>query len=132
MIVTSALVLVLFSVFIVGICAWGAVFPTRLITFVRGFMNKGGIVAAVGVRLVLAVLLWVAAPVSHTPKVFLALAALALAAAVLIALLGTKRVLALLDRLASWPEIVLRLRCALGVAFGVFLIWSVPPVWNAI
>lgn len=131
MIVTSAVALVLFSALIVGLSAWGAVFPSKLISSVRRVMNRGGIIAAVGARLVLAILLWVTAPLSHTPTIFLVLAALALVAAIGIALMGTERVLRLIDRFASWPEMVLRLQCVLGVAFGVFLAWSVSQVWAA-
>ncbi len=132
MIVTGALALVLFSAYFVGLSAWGAVYPSRLISFVRRSINKGGIVSAVGFRLLLAVLLWVTAPVSHTPTIFPVLAALMLAAAILVALMGTELALKFIDHLTSWPNIVIRLPCFLGVAFGIFLIWSVSPVWAAI
>lgn len=105
--------------------------PSKLVSFVRGSVNKGGIPAAVGARVILAALLWITAPMSHTPTIFLVLAALVLAAAVVVALMGTELVMKFIDRLASWPEIVVRLPCVLGVAFGVFLIWSVSLVWAA-
>ncbi len=131
MILIGALALVLFSTFFVGLSAWGAVFPSRLVSFVRASMNKGGIVTAVGSRLFLAVLLWVTAPMSHTPSIFVVLAALVLAAAIPVALMGTELTLKFIDRLTSWPDIVIRLPCVLGVALGVFIIWSVSHVWTA-
>ncbi len=131
MVVISAIALIIFSALIAGLSAWGALFPSRLVSFVRGMMKRGGIFAAVGGRLVLAVLLWVTAPLSHTPTIFLVLAALALVAAIAVAFMGTERILRIMDRFASWPGIVLRLQCLLGVAFGVFLAWSASGVWAA-
>lgn len=125
--VTSALALILVSTLLVGLSVWGAVSPPGLVSFVRRAVNEGGMVVAVGVRLLLAVLLWITAPMAHTPLIFRVLAFLALASAILIALIGSERVLRIIDRFASWPATVLRLQCVFGVVFGMFLIWSVSP-----
>ncbi|MCK7595617.1 hypothetical protein [Pseudomarimonas salicorniae] len=129
MILFSAWALTLLSKLIVVLSLWGAVSPSGLVDVVRWAMRRGGMAVAVGVRLVLAALLWATAALSHTPTLFLVLAALMLAAALGLVLMGSERITRLIDRVASWPPMVLRLQCALGVAFGVFLIWSVSPVW---
>jgi hypothetical protein len=128
----SAIALVVLATLIVGLSFWGVLSPPNLVSFVRTFMHRPGSIAfAVAVRIFLAALLWLAAPASNTPTIFQVLAGVALVAALGIALAGSERVSKLIDHVASWPQLVIRLQCLLGVAFGLFLIWSVSPVWAA-
>ena len=126
-----AIALAVFSIVIVAMSLYGAAQPERLTALVRRFMTDIGINIglwiAVIVRLVLAVLLWFVAPVSHTPMTFQVLALLVLAAAVFLPLIGAKRLIKLIDHVASWPPLAIRFWCVLGVAFGLFLLWSVSP-----
>lgn len=132
MILISSFALAVLGALIVGLSSWGVLFPADLISFVRTFMRRNGSIAfAVAVRIVLAVLLWVTAPASNTPTIFNVLAVIALLAAFIIAIAGSERISRLIDVLGSWPEFVTRLQSLLGVAFGLFLIWSVSPVWTA-
>ena len=132
MILASVFALLLLATLIVGLSSWGVLFPGNLISFVRAFMRRSGsIIVAVTVRLLLAALLWVTASASSTPAIFNVLAGLALLSAFGIAVVGPERVSRFIERVASWPEFVVRLQCLLGIAFGVFLIWSVSPVWVA-
>lgn len=117
----------IFSVVLIAISIYGVVLPLKLTVFVRSFMTGPGVWGAVLVRLLMAIILWFSAPVSHTPIIFKGLAFLALMAAVLLPIIGAPRLIKLIDRLASWPPLVIRLQCLLGVAFGVFLLWSVSP-----
>jgi len=132
MISAGAFVLAVFGALIVGLSSWGVLFPADLVTFVRTFMQRSGsILVAVAVRILLAALLWITAPASHTPAVFKVLTGVALFAALVIAIAGSERISRLIEYVESWPELAVRLQCLAGVAFGLFLIWSVSPVWTA-
>jgi len=118
------------SVVIVLMSVFGVVQPQVLILFIRKLMaDYDALWVAVGVRLVLAALLWFSSAVSHTPNVLKALAILALAAAVILLFVGADRVVRLLDWVGSWKTLAIRLWCLLGVVFGGFLFWSVSAIW---
>ena len=132
MILISAFVLAVLAALIVGLSTWGVLFPAKLISFVRKFMRRDSAVPfAIAFRIILAMVLWITAPASNTPTIFNVLAVIALLAALIIAIAGTERISRLIELVGSWPELVVRLQCFLGVAFGLFLIWSVLPVWTA-
>jgi len=124
-----AIALAIFSLVIVLLSAYGAFYPSYLTLFVRGFMAGPGLWLAVVARLILALLLWISAPLSHTPVTFQVLAIIALMAAIALPIIGTQRILKLLDWVTSWRQPVIRLWCLLGVGFGGFLLWSVSPIW---
>ena len=119
--------LAIFSTLIIAMSLYGVIWPPRILVIARRFMIGPGIWAAAGIRLLLAVLLWFGAPVSLTPVAFRVLAFIALLAAVGLPIMGTDRLLKLLDRLKSWPTIVVRLQGIVGVGFGAFILWSVWP-----
>ncbi len=119
--------LAILAALIIAMSLYGVVWPPRILVIARGFMVSPGIWAAAAIRLLLAVLFWFAAPVSLTPVVFRVIALLALAAAVGILIVGTERLLKLVDRLESWPNIVIRIQGIVGCGFGAFTLWSVWP-----
>ena len=119
--------LIAFSAAIVALSLYGVVLPQKLIALVRGFMAGPGVWGAAAIRVLLAVLLWFVAPVSHTPVTFKILALLALIAAVALPIIGASRLIKLIDWIASRPPLAARFQCLLGVAFGAFLIWSALP-----
>ena len=124
--------LAIFSLIIVLLSAYGVFQPSSLVSFVRGFMTGGsGLWVAVVARLILAILLWFSAPLSLTPTTFKLLATLALVAAIALPIMGVQRILTLLDWVASWRQLAIRLWCLLGVGFGGFLLWSISPIWAA-
>lgn len=123
--------LAIFSLVIVLLSAYGVFHPSNLTSYVRGFMTDLGLWVAVVARLILALLLWFSAPLSHTPVTFQVLATIALVAAIALPTIGTQRILKLLDWVASWRQLAIRLWCLLGVAFGGFLLWSISPIWAA-
>ena len=119
--------LAMFSVLIIAMSLYGLVWPARILVIARRFMIGPGIWVAAGIRLLLAVLLWFGAPVSLTPVAFRVLAFIVLLAALGLPIMGTDRLLKLVDRLESWPTIVVRLQGIVGVGFGAFILWSVWP-----
>jgi len=108
---------------------YGLLFPRKLTALVRWLMvdvgPNFGLWLAVLVRILLAALFWLTAPVSHTPTIFRVLALLALTAAVSLPIMGTERLVRLIDRVTAWPSLAIRSWCLSGVAFGVFLLWSI-------
>ncbi len=122
-----AIVLTLFSIMIIGLSLYGVVSPLKLTAFVRGFMAGPGVWGAVLVRVSLAGLFWFSAPISRTPAAFKVLAILTLLAAIVFLIVGSTRLLKLIEHIASWPLIAMRFQCLIGVACGVFLLWSVFP-----
>ena len=122
-----AITLAIFSTILIAISLYGVVLPLKLTVLVRGFMVGPGVWGAVAIRILLAVLLWFSAAVSHTPTTFKVLAVLALVAAIALPMVCVVRLLKIIDRIASWPPMAIRLQCVLGAAFGAFLLWSVSP-----
>ncbi|MBT8144843.1 MAG: hypothetical protein KJO55_09090 [Gammaproteobacteria bacterium] len=123
-----AIAVALFAILIIVLSLWGVILPGKLISFVTGFMrNPASVWFAAGIRLVLAALLWFSAPLSATPLVFQVLAIIAVIAAIGLVLAGHDRLLGLVERVARWPEHLLRLYILLGVLFGAFLLWSIYP-----
>ena len=126
-----AIGLTIFSVIIVLLSMYGVLQPVNLTLFVRGFMAGSGLWVAVAARVIIAILLWFSAPLSLTPTTFQALAILMLISAFVLPMVGTQRILKLMQWVESWPQLAIRLWCLLGVAFGGFLLWSISPAWAA-
>ena len=115
--VVSALLGALFMV--------GVLDPRRLIAIARNLLGGTGVAGAVSVRLLLAGLLWFSAPVSLNPGAFRVLASVMLVAALSALVLGTDRLARLVDRMAGWRPVFVRLPIAVGLALCVFMLWSV-------
>ena len=124
-----AVTLAIFALFIVLASGLTVIFPSELLSFVREAVIGPGVWWAAGARLLLAVLLWFSAPDSRTPNTFKVLAVLAVMAALFLVTIGPAGMLELVDWLDSLPHWVLRLQSMLGVAFGVFLLWSLSRKW---
>ncbi len=123
---SMAIALAILSVVIAVFSVYGVLLPHRLVGLVRGIMSGGlGLWSAVAVRLLLAALLWFTAPVSHSPTLFKALAALAFIAAITLLIVGRPRLERFIEYLASWPPWAIRLPCVFGLALGGFLLWSI-------
>lgn len=116
------IVLALFAAALVALSMYGVLLPSRLVGLVRDFMSGGlGLWFAVAVRVALAALLWVNAPVSSTPAIFKVLAVMVFLAAITLPIIGTVRLGKFIGRLATWPHWAIRLQCFLGVALGGLL-----------
>ena len=105
----------------------GVLHPRRLIAVAGGVLRGTGVAGAVGVRLLLAALLWFSAPVSSTPGAFRILATVMLVAALSALVLGKDRVVRLVDRMSGWRPIFVRIPIAVGLVLCVFMLWSVSP-----
>lgn len=106
--------------------AFGVYAPVRLVGLVASVWEKrASLYFAVIVRLILGVLLILAAPVTKFPVAFQALGWLAIVAAIIIPFVGRER----LTRFIVWwmerPRVVVRIWCLLGVIFGGFLLYGV-------
>ena len=105
----------------------GVIRPRRLIAVARDILGGTGVAGAVGVRLLLAALLWFSAPVSATPGAFRILASVMLVAALSALVLGTNRLVRLVDHMAQWRPLLVRLPFAVGLVLCLFMLWSVSP-----
>lgn len=124
-----AIALAILALVLCGLSVFGVLVPHRLIQVARSLMSKSplGLWIAVVVRVLLAALLWFTAPVSRTSLTFQTLAVLILLTAVILLMVGRNRLERFIQWLTSWPGWVIRLSCLLGVAMGVFLLWSMAP-----
>ena len=113
------------AVFIVVASGSAIIFPSEVLFFVREVMTGQVIWWAASARAVLAVLLWLSAPASRTPKTFKVLAVMTAMGAVFLVVIGSEGMLELIDWFTSWPLWGVRLQSTLGVAFGLFLLWSI-------
>jgi len=127
MALAPAIVLAIVSASLSATFLLGLLLPHRFVTMARRFVTVSGVGGAVAARLLLAVLLWLSAPVSSTPTAFRILAAVMIAAAFGALVLGTHRVMRLIERMADEPPLVTRLPCAAGLVFSTFMLWSILP-----
>ena len=117
--------LAIFAIFIVVASVIAIVFPSELLSYVLEVIAGPGIWWAVAARGLLAVLLWFSAKASRTPITFRVLAILALVSAVFLVVIGAEGLIHIIDWFSSWPLWAVRLPSALGVALGLFLLWSI-------
>jgi len=115
-----------FSVALGLACLYGLVFPRRLVDWVTEFWNKTvSLYLAVAARLILgALLLWVASE-TRFPLGFAIFGYLTLAAAVLIPIIGRKKIGSLMLWFRDAPEVALRLWLCAGFAFSCFIFYGV-------
>ena len=117
----------LLGVFVLLMGVWGVLAPTRLIDFVTRFGSQGGLWFAAGIRLVLGLAHWFAAPASHAPLLLQVLGVLALIAAVVIPFMGVDRFKALIDWWTKLSPAAIRFNCLFAVAFGAVILWALMP-----
>ena len=120
-------VLAIVSALLGALFLLGVVNPRRLIAVARNLVGGTGVAGAVGVRLLLAALLWFSAPVSSSPGTFRVLSSVMLVAALSALVLGTDRIARVVDRMADWRPVYVRLPIAVGLVLCVFMLWSVLP-----
>ena len=118
----------LLGVFIVLMGAWGVLAPARITALVNRFSGRAGLWVAVGIRLVLGLALWFAAPLSRAPLLLQALGILAIVAAVVLPFLGVERFNALIDWWRELAPVSQRRWSLAAVAFGAAILWALLPV----
>ena len=117
-------VVAVFSLIIVGLSTYGLITPRGYISFARRFEAGPGVWGGFGIRLALAIALWVAASSSATPAAFRVLALATALGAVVLPAMGPERFRRLVQWGSGQPFWILRSLCLLGLIFGLFLLWS--------
>ena len=114
-----------FGVLVAGIGVVGVVSPERLVQLLVGMDPRVRLRVAVGVRVVLGIALWLAAPDSRFPDLLRVLAIIALVAAAGLVPMGAER----LDAFVRWWSEraggLLRAWAVVAVAFGALLVYAV-------
>ena len=113
-----------FSGMIVILGLWGFLAPRSIGEFVRSWSVVGGMWLAVALRLIFAMVLWFAAPLSRTELILKALAGLAAASAVALSIFGFSRFRTTIDWWLKLPPIAVRAWCMVAIATGGFVFWS--------
>ena len=115
-----------FGVMITALSAWGVISPDRLIKEVLQIWEKPwSLWLAVVVRLVLGLVMLAVAEDTRYPTAFILLGWLAIAVAALLPVVGKARLSKFMEWLVSQPRWMMSAWCLLGVAFGIFILWSV-------
>ena len=118
------IIVAFFAVLIVAISSYGLISPPGVIGLVRWFQAGPGVWAGFVIRLVFAVALWLAAPLSATPSAFRLLAVIAFLGAVALPLMGSTRFDIFVEWWVEQPAWFLRFWLLLALAFGLFTLWS--------
>lgn len=113
-----------FALLIMTMSVYGFIKPQGYVAFARWLDSGPALWGAAALRLALAVVLWLAADASRTPTTFKVLAVVAVLGAMTLPVMGRERFRRLFDWGAAQPPLLLRALCALGVGFGLFLLWS--------
>jgi hypothetical protein len=124
-------VVVIIAVLLVAISALGAVAPGRLVAIVTGWPPDTRLYVAVGTRLVIGVVFLVGASKCRFPAVIYGLGILALAAALLLMLLGEPRLDALIRWWSQQPALAIRAWCVLAGLVGALILYAALPVARA-
>ncbi len=120
-----SLLVALFGALIAAFAATGVASPATLLRAVSSLWSDGrGMWIAVVMRLVLGALLIVAAPDCRFPETVRVLGIIAIAAAVVLPLIGTERMNTLVAWWTARPSSFIRAWSLLGVAFGAFLVYA--------
>ena len=116
-------VIAVFGAAIVALGMLGAVSPARFRGLFALMSARGRYLAAIIIRVLMAVLLWWLADELRHPQVMRVIAVIALVAAILILLAGPRR----LDRTVDWwlarSDAMLRVSLAFAAAFGGYLVF---------
>ena len=119
-------IILLFGILIICMCAWGLVALKAMIEWVLKMWNRPwAIYFAISLRIALGVLFILAADQTRYPHVFNILGYLMIIAAIMIAVVGRKR----LDKFIQWwvdsSPVFARVWLVFGMAFGAFIIHAV-------
>ena len=111
---------------IIALCVYGVITPKGLIGLVMGVWDKSyAMFLAVVVRIALGVLILVAAETSRFPTVFFIIGWISIVAAIAIAIVGKERIGKVIGWGMQLPQLLMRMWCLFGVAFGLFLGYGV-------
>ena len=120
------------ALLMIALCALGVVAPALLVGVVTGWPPDSRFDVAVGVRVVLGVIFLLGASRCRVPAIIYGIGILALAAALLLVLLGEPRVDALITWWAQQPALAIRAWCALAALLGVLILYAALPPGGAV
>ena len=126
-----AILVAAFALMILGLSIWGFVTPPALFALVRSVTGGPLMFIAVGVRVALAVLFWLAAPLARHPIVFKIFAVLALAAAAGLLLMGKDRIITMIEWWARKSTAFQRTWLLFAIAFCAYLMWAIWPALSS-
>ncbi len=112
------------SVLIAVLSALYFVAPARLLSIARAFESPGGLYFLAGIRLVLGVVLFLAAPSSRKPEVLRVLGILIVVAGIITPFVGVDRQRRLLNWWSARGPGFNRVWAAVAFAFAVFLVYA--------
>jgi hypothetical protein len=118
-----AWLIALFGLVIAIIGVIGITCPERFISAMMKWQPRSLYLAAIGIRLVIGGLFIYAAASTRFPRVINVLGIVAIVAAVLVALLGPRRLESLMQWWFRQPLWVIRVSCSVTFLFGGFLIY---------
>ena len=117
-------VVMIFSILIISLGAYGIVSPRGVLSLARHFASGPGIAVWFLLRFVFAIALWLAADASATPTAFRVLSVVTLLGAISLPAMGEKRLAAFIDRWSDLPTWSLRAWLGAALAFGLFVLGS--------
>ena len=117
----------IFAVFVLLICTWGVLVPTRIVAFATRWASQKGLWAAAALRLVFGIALWLAAPASRAPLFLQILGVVTILAGVSLPMMGLRRLKTLIEWGMERPLIVVRVWCLFGIALGGAILWALVP-----
>jgi len=121
-------IVVMIAVLLVVISGLGVVAPERLVAIVTGWPPDTRFYVAVGTRLVIGVVFVAGASKCRFPAVIYGIGILALAAALLLVLLGEPRLDALIRWWSQQPALAIRAWCLLAGLVGALVLYSALPL----
>ncbi len=121
------MVVIVLSVFLIGVGLYGLVLPDGLVKYARAFQRGPGVWGGFLLRAVFAVALWFAAPTSATPTVFRVSAVLVGLGAIVLPVLGNERFGQVVDWGVGLKPGILRGVSLFVTAAGTFLLWAATP-----
>lgn len=117
------IVVAVLGILIVLLGLLGLISPNRFRRLIQQMTSNTRFVSAIVSRLAIGVLLWFVADELRFPQVMRILAAISIAAAVIVLIMGSAR----LDRLVDWwlgrADGLFRVSAFFAAAFGVFLVY---------
>jgi hypothetical protein len=117
----------IFAVFVLLICAWGVILPSRIVAFAARWANQRGLWVAASLRVAFGVALWFAAPASRASLLLQVLGILTFLAGVSLPMMGLDRFTKLIEWSVARSPIVVRLWCLFGIALGAAILWALIP-----
>jgi hypothetical protein len=119
-----ALIVLLFGLLAAAIGVAGLVQPRCIVAIAQLWQGSTRFWIAILVRLVLGIVFLVVAPACRLPLLVQVIGAISIVAAVVILVLGQRR----LDEFIEWwltrPPAVIRCSAAFALAFGLLMIWA--------